>query len=128
MLVVNASMKDADYAHIRSRLPKGVTLNPKDGLALIALQGPSAAAVLAEKAPGAADLPFMMSADVQVDGIWCHISRSGYTGEDGYEISVPCRRCREALALSSGQSRSQADRPRRTRFAAPGSRALPLRP
>ena len=87
-LVVNASMKDADYAHIRSRLPKGVTLNPKDGLALIALQGPSAAAVLSEKAPGAADLPFMMSADVQVDGIWCHISRSGYTGEDGYEIST----------------------------------------
>jgi aminomethyltransferase len=86
-LVVNASMKEADYAHIRARLPEGVSLNPKDGLALIALQGPSAEAVLARLAPETADLPFMMSADVQIDGIWCHVSRSGYTGEDGFEIS-----------------------------------------
>jgi aminomethyltransferase len=86
-LVVNASMKDADYAHIQARLPKGVTLNPKDGLALMALQGPSAEGVLAKLAPETADLPFMMSADVQIGGIWCHVSRSGYTGEDGYEIS-----------------------------------------
>lgn len=86
-LVVNASMKEADYAHIQARLPKGVTLNRKDGLALMALQGPSAGAVLAKLAPETADLPFMMSADVQIDGIWCHVSRSGYTGEDGFEIS-----------------------------------------
>lgn len=86
-LVVNASMKEADYAHIQARLPKGVSLNPKDGLALMALQGPSAEAVLARLAPEAAALPFMMSADVQIDGIWCHVSRSGYTGEDGFEIS-----------------------------------------
>jgi aminomethyltransferase len=87
-LVVNASMKDGDYAHIEARLPKGVTLKRKDDLALIAIQGPSAATVMAEKAPALADLPFMMSADVQIDGVWCHVSRSGYTGEDGYEISV----------------------------------------
>ena len=86
-LVVNASMKEADYAHIQARLPKGVTLNPKDGLALMALQGPSAEAVLARLAPETAALPFMMSADVQIGGIWCHVSRSGYTGEDGFEIS-----------------------------------------
>jgi aminomethyltransferase len=43
--------------------------------------------VLAKLAPETADLPFMMSADVQIGGIWCHVSRSGYTGEDGYEIS-----------------------------------------
>jgi len=86
-LVVNASMKEADYAHIRARLPKGVSLNRKDGLALMALQGPSAEGVLAKLAPAVADLPFMMSADVQIDGLWCHVSRSGYTGEDGYEIS-----------------------------------------
>jgi aminomethyltransferase len=86
-LVVNASMKEADYAHIQARLPAGVTLNRKDNLALMALQGPSAATVMAEKAPQAAELAFMTSADVQIDGIWCHISRSGYTGEDGYEIS-----------------------------------------
>ncbi|MGO4387237.1 glycine cleavage system aminomethyltransferase GcvT [Microvirga sp. 2YAF29] len=86
-LVVNASMKEQDYAHIQARLPNGVSLNRKDGLGLMALQGPSAEAVLAKLAPEAASLAFMMSADVQIDGIWCHISRSGYTGEDGYEIS-----------------------------------------
>ena len=88
-LVVNASMKDQDYAHIGARLPRGVTLNRKDGLGLMALQGPSAAAVLARLAPETTDLLFMMSADVEIDGIRCHVSRSGYTGEDGFEIS--CR-------------------------------------
>ena len=86
-LVVNASMKEADYAHIEARLPKGVALRRKDDLGLMALQGPSAEAVLAKLAPETAALPFMMSADVQIDGIWCHVSRSGYTGEDGFEIS-----------------------------------------
>jgi len=86
-LVVNASMKDADYAHIQAKLPSGVSLNRKDGLALMALQGPSAAGVLAKLAPEAAELAFMMSADVQIDGTWCHVSRSGYTGEDGFETS-----------------------------------------
>ncbi len=86
-LVVNASMKEQDYAHIQARLPKGVSLNRKDGLGLMALQGPSAEAVLAKLAPETAGLAFMMSTDVQIDGIWCHVSRSGYTGEDGYEIS-----------------------------------------
>ncbi|WP_262270063.1 glycine cleavage system aminomethyltransferase GcvT [Microvirga yunnanensis] len=86
-LVVNASMKEADYAHIEARLPKSVSLKRKDDLGLMALQGPAAEAVLAKLAPEAAALPFMMSADVQIDGIWCHVSRSGYTGEDGFEIS-----------------------------------------
>ncbi|MBB4040155.1 aminomethyltransferase [Microvirga flocculans] len=86
-LVVNASMKEADYAHIEARLPKGVALRRKDDLGLMALQGPSAEAVLAKLAPEAAALAFMMSADVQIGGIWCHVSRSGYTGEDGFELS-----------------------------------------
>ncbi|WP_134494387.1 glycine cleavage system aminomethyltransferase GcvT [Microvirga pakistanensis] len=86
-LVVNASMKEQDYAHIQARLPKGVSLNRKDGLGLMALQGPSAEAVLAKLSPEAAGLSFMISADVEIDGVWCHVSRSGYTGEDGFEIS-----------------------------------------
>ncbi|HZH51395.1 MAG TPA: glycine cleavage system aminomethyltransferase GcvT [Microvirga sp.] len=86
-LVVNASMKEQDYAHIEARLPAGVSLKRKDDLGLMALQGPSAETVLAQKVPAVANLAFMMSADVQIDGIWCHVSRSGYTGEDGFEIS-----------------------------------------
>ncbi len=88
-LVVNASMKEADYAHIAARLPAGVALRRRDDLALMALQGPAAEAVLAGMAPEVAALPFMMSADLSVAGIACHVSRSGYTGEDGFEISVP---------------------------------------
>ncbi|MET0427827.1 MAG: glycine cleavage system aminomethyltransferase GcvT [Microvirga sp.] len=95
-LVVNASMKDQDYAHIEARLPRGVTLRRRDDLALIALQGPSASAVLAGKAAALADLPFMMSADGLIDGVACRVSRSGYTGEDGYEISC---RATDAVAL-----------------------------
>src|SRR5919112_613601 len=66
-LVVNASMKDADYAHIGAHLPRGVTLTRRAGRGLVALLPPSAAPVRARPAPEPADLPFMMSADVQID-------------------------------------------------------------
>lgn len=88
MLVVNAACKDADYAHMQANLPNGVALETIDERALLAIQGPAAAAVLAKWCPQAADLAFMAATSAQFDGIDCHISRSGYTGEDGYEISV----------------------------------------
>jgi aminomethyltransferase len=95
MLVVNAACKDADYKHMAANLPQGVTLTPLEDRALLALQGPAAARVMAEHWPQAAELAFMAAASAQFDGIDCHISRSGYTGEDGFEISVAAARAEE---------------------------------
>jgi len=96
-LVVNAACKDADYAHMRAHLPAGVTLKIADDLALIAVQGPEAVAAVAALAPGLAGLKFMTSVDLPLDGIWAHVSRTGYTGEDGVEISV---KSADAVALT----------------------------
>lgn len=92
MLVVNAACKDADYAHIQANLPDNVKLQPQEDKALLALQGPAAVTALSQWCLEAADIGFMTACPAQFDGIDCHISRSGYTGEDGYEISVSADR------------------------------------
>jgi aminomethyltransferase len=92
MLIVNAACKDADYAHVAAHLPQGVTLAPMPERALIALQGPEAAAVLADRVRGASDMKFMAARSSEFDQtIDLAISRSGYTGEDGYELSIPAK-------------------------------------
>ncbi|HEY1934446.1 MAG TPA: glycine cleavage system aminomethyltransferase GcvT [Acetobacteraceae bacterium] len=96
-VVVNASRKADDFVHLADGLPAGVTLTEHEDRALLAVQGPDAAAVLGRLAPEAAHLPFMGVAEVSVAGIGCLVSRSGYTGEDGFELSVPADRA-EALA------------------------------
>ena len=96
-LVVNAACKDADFAHIGAALPKNCRLEILDDRALIALQGPAAVAVIDGLAPGVAKLDFMSLAEFKIGGIACLVSRSGYTGEDGVEISVPNAHA-EALA------------------------------
>ncbi len=96
-VVVNAACKDQDINHLQAHLPSGVELEIIDDRALLALQGPKAAEVLARLQPAVADMLFMDIQQVQIDGIDCIVSRSGYTGEDGYEISVPAEQA-EALA------------------------------
>jgi aminomethyltransferase len=92
LLVVNAACKIADIAHIQASLPGGVTLTTLDDRALLALQGPAAEAVLDGLVPGTGAMRFMDGAGFDWEGSDLWVSRSGYTGEDGYEISVPADR------------------------------------
>ena len=105
-LVVNASRKEADFALIRQRLPSGVRLTPLRESALIALQGPLAAATLARLAPGQGleAMAFMSARPARIAGYESFVSRSGYTGEDGYEISI-------ASAQAEGFARILLDQP-----------------
>jgi aminomethyltransferase len=96
-LVVNAACKEGDFAHIAARLGGRARLFPLEDRGLLALQGPKAEAVLERLAPGIGQLGFMHARRARVDGIDCFLSRSGYTGEDGFEISVPADAA-EALA------------------------------
>lgn len=101
LLVVNAACAAQDIAHLRAA---GLSPEVVTDRALLALQGPAAEAVLARLLPGVAAMRFMDAADHDWDGVPLWISRSGYTGEDGFEISVPADRA-EALA------RALLDRP-----------------
>ena len=98
-VVVNAACKDADVAHMRTHLSDACEIERLDGRALLALQGPAAETVLASLASETADMRFMDVRAVNLVGAECIVSRSGYSGEDGYEISVPNENA-VALALA----------------------------
>lgn len=88
MLVVNAGCKDADFAYLQQLVGDEVTLTLLDDRSLLALQGPLAASVLASFGADVKSMLFMDGAWLELDGIECWATRSGYTGEDGFELSV----------------------------------------
>ena len=105
-VVVNGATKHADLAHIRERLPAGVTLENRDGHALLALQGPEAFAALERHTTGRwplAALAFMHGGAFTLGGADAWISRSGYTGEDGFEIAIPAADAERIADLLCGE-------------------------
>jgi len=90
-LIVNASRNDIDERHLGDALSDVCTVEVLEDRALLALQGPAAEAVLARLSPSSASMRFMDIRSVLIAGASCLVSRSGYTGEDGFEISVPAR-------------------------------------
>jgi aminomethyltransferase len=88
-LVVNAACKAGDEAHLRAHLSEACVIEPLPDRALIALQGPKAESVLTRFCAEAPAMRFMDAGPRRLGGIECFVSRSGYTGEDGFEISVP---------------------------------------
>ena len=102
-VVVNAACKQADIAHMRAHL-KGVEIEYLgDDRGLLALQGPQAAAVMSRFVPETATMPFMSATTGTIGGIPVGITRSGYTGEDGYEVSVAGDRAEELARLLLAQ-------------------------
>jgi aminomethyltransferase len=96
-VIVNGACKVADIAHIQEKIGQRCQVIPQPELALLALQGPQAVTALARLAPGVEKLVFMTGGHFDVAGIPCFLTRSGYTGEDGFEISVHSSQA-EALA------------------------------
>ena len=94
-VVVNAACKEQDIAHMQTQLAGRCTLDRLDDRALLALQGPQAGQALARLAPATAKMVFMTAAQVNIAGVECFVTRSGYTGEDGFEISVPVQQAED---------------------------------
>lgn len=98
-VVVNGACKADDIAHLQSGIGDKCSIEVLDDRALIALQGPKAVDVMKRLAPAAADLVFMTGTDAKIDGVNCFITRSGYTGEDGFELSIPSENAAQIAQL-----------------------------
>ncbi|MCW8890417.1 MAG: glycine cleavage system aminomethyltransferase GcvT [Sedimenticola sp.] len=102
-VVVNAACKQQDIAHLRAHLGEDVKIEVLDDRALLALQGPKAAEAMARIQPEVSDMVFMDSRAIVIDGVDCLIGRAGYTGEDGFEISVPADKAEQVARLLMAQ-------------------------
>ena len=102
-VVVNAACKQQDIAHMKAHLSGRCQVEELADRALLALQGPAAAAVMARLAPETSTMIFMNHGQINLVGVLCLISRSGYTGEDGFEISVPAEKAEELARLLLAQ-------------------------
>jgi len=89
VVVVNAACREQDIAHMRHHIGDQCEIEVLEKRALLALQGPQAGAVMARLAPDSQQMVFMSAANLSIQGVDCFVTRSGYTGEDGFEISVP---------------------------------------
>ena len=88
-LVVNAACKVADFEHLKSLVDSGCEVELLEDVALLALQGPKSCEVLSKFAPSCSEMTFMTAKILKIDGVECLVTRSGYSGEDGFEISMP---------------------------------------
>ena len=103
-LVVNAGTKDGDFDYIAAKLKGAASLEPRPDRALLALQGPAAAAVLERHSPGISNLTFMKVVRCAIAGAPAIVSRSGYTGEDGFEISLEGKDAERVARALLGES------------------------
>ncbi|MBT5072149.1 MAG: glycine cleavage system aminomethyltransferase GcvT [Kordiimonadaceae bacterium] len=107
-MVVNAGCKAEDIAHMRATMPDHLELTELNDRALVALQGPLAAEVLARFTSGADEMDFMSYGEVEICGAKCFISRCGYTGEDGHEISILAANAEEVCNALLGEPEVEA--------------------
>mgnify|MGYP000849070970 FL=1 len=98
-LVVNAACKDVDFEHLKKEIGTDCNVEYLDDMDLLALQGPKAFTVLERLTPEVDDMKFMTAKYIDINGIKCMVSRSGYTGEDGFEISLPSKHAEELARL-----------------------------
>jgi aminomethyltransferase len=98
-LVVNAACKEADFEHLLNTIGVECKVEFLEDVALLALQGPKAHEVLADIAPSTSEMTFMTAKQLVINGIDCFITRSGYTGEDGFEISLLAKDAEELAKL-----------------------------
>ena len=109
-VVVNGATKHGDIEEMERRLPRGTVVDHMKEQALLALQGPRAADVLERLAPGVSELSFMQGGAFRIGDVPAWISRSGYTGEDGFEISVTSAAVTQSCRRAGRRPRGQADR------------------